>query len=564
MKKLVTLLTLAVIAGAAASLAACETANHTHTYSDEWTSDATQHWHAATCEHTDEKADVAAHTPGAETYNEATGNYEVRCTECGYLMSTHAHAYSAEWSSDQDGHWHAATCAHNVTSGYAAHTAGEAVYDPETDSYVTTCTVCGYTLSSVAEDGSSEYPFVIDGVSEWQEKLVNGGNATAGKYWTVASDLDFSSVTTQADVTRFSGTIDFKNHTVSGLNLTNCANLFSGCYGGLFYQTSDATIENLTYTLSDLGTDNAVRVVLYVYGDTTLKNVTANGAVSYSDNNVSSFVYTVMSSDTTLSFIRCTNYASISNSGGNSGVFLGKVYENDASLSEVTLVFDGCVNFGTVYSSAGNVSMLISNACSFKYLDVNDVTVSDCVNYGRLYAGTGKNAYLFVGTKWTGGQGITLDRIAAFETAGVLENGEGGVCTQFDNYKTLEISDGKYSLPATEGAAYYVLTFSFWATKYDDNGTLVQWGTANVSVTFDSLEIVDTFPAYAFVNESEATDDVTPMTLNGTTLYTTTADGTKYFVFKDVQGFEGYGFKTQPSVTFTAYDADGNVLSVAK
>ena len=34
---------------------------HEHTYSDKWSSDETQHWHAATCGHTDEKADVGAH-----------------------------------------------------------------------------------------------------------------------------------------------------------------------------------------------------------------------------------------------------------------------------------------------------------------------------------------------------------------------------------------------------------------------------------------------------------------------------------------------------------------------
>ena len=34
---------------------------HTHTFSDEWSSDATHHWHAATCDHTDETSDRAKH-----------------------------------------------------------------------------------------------------------------------------------------------------------------------------------------------------------------------------------------------------------------------------------------------------------------------------------------------------------------------------------------------------------------------------------------------------------------------------------------------------------------------
>ena len=33
-----------------------------HTFAEEWTADATHHWHAATCEHTEEKKDYAEHT----------------------------------------------------------------------------------------------------------------------------------------------------------------------------------------------------------------------------------------------------------------------------------------------------------------------------------------------------------------------------------------------------------------------------------------------------------------------------------------------------------------------
>lgn len=562
MKKLVTLLSLAVIAGTAASLAACEIENHAHTYSTEWSSDATQHWHAATCEHTDEKADVAAHVAGAETYNETTGNYEVRCTECGYLMSTHTHTYSTEWSSDQDGHWHAATCDHNVTSDYAVHTEGEVTYDPATDSYVTACTVCNYVISSVAADGSEQYAYHIGSVSEWQEKLVSGGKASDGKYWVVDADLDFSDVTTKVDVTSFSGTIDFNGHTVSGLNLTNVKNQYVGCYGGLFYQTSDATIKNLNYTLSDLGVDYAVRIILKVFGDTTLENVNTYGSVSYSDNNTSTFVFTVNASNTTLTFTDCVNYAAITNSGGNTGVFLGKVMES-GSLSNIQLVFDGCVNYGTVYSNK-NVSMLISNGCSFQYLKVDDVTVTDCVNYGSLYAGTGGNTYLLVGATWSQGEAITADQISAFETNGNVTNGEGGVCTTA-NYKTLTVSNGSYLLEETEGAASYTLTFTFWATLYGNDGSKVDWGTANITVTFQSLAVMNTFSAYSFINESEVNeDDVRAVTVNGATLYTATVDGTTYYVFKDVTNFEGYTFSAQPAVTFTAYDADGNILSIAK
>ena len=61
MNKLSKLLSVFVIAGTVsagiAGLAGC----HTHTYSDKWSSDETQHWHAATCGHDDVKGDVAEH-----------------------------------------------------------------------------------------------------------------------------------------------------------------------------------------------------------------------------------------------------------------------------------------------------------------------------------------------------------------------------------------------------------------------------------------------------------------------------------------------------------------------
>ena len=34
---------------------------HEHTFSTDWTTNDTYHWHAATCEHTTEKADKAKH-----------------------------------------------------------------------------------------------------------------------------------------------------------------------------------------------------------------------------------------------------------------------------------------------------------------------------------------------------------------------------------------------------------------------------------------------------------------------------------------------------------------------
>ena len=53
---------------------------HTHTYATEWSKDETNHWYAATCEHTTEKKDLAAHV-----YDD---DNDASCNVCGYERVT--------------------------------------------------------------------------------------------------------------------------------------------------------------------------------------------------------------------------------------------------------------------------------------------------------------------------------------------------------------------------------------------------------------------------------------------------------------------------------------------
>ena len=63
-------------------------AEHVHTYSTEWTTNATHHWHASTCEHTEEKSDYAEHSwNGGQVTTDPTmttdGVKTYTCTVCG-------------------------------------------------------------------------------------------------------------------------------------------------------------------------------------------------------------------------------------------------------------------------------------------------------------------------------------------------------------------------------------------------------------------------------------------------------------------------------------------------
>lgn len=62
--------------------------SHTHTYSEEWSHDDTYHWHAATCEHTNEISDKAEHI-----------FTDTVCSVCGYEMIVEGLQY--ELSSDE-------------------------------------------------------------------------------------------------------------------------------------------------------------------------------------------------------------------------------------------------------------------------------------------------------------------------------------------------------------------------------------------------------------------------------------------------------------------------------
>ena len=82
MKKSRILISSVFLAGAIAASIAAAGCSHKHTYSGDWTSDEANHWHAATCDHADEKQDLGAHE-----YDE---NY--KCTVCDFQ---HVHTFDS-------------------------------------------------------------------------------------------------------------------------------------------------------------------------------------------------------------------------------------------------------------------------------------------------------------------------------------------------------------------------------------------------------------------------------------------------------------------------------------
>ena len=131
---------------------------HAHQYSDQWTSDATNHWHECQC---GEKSDQSAHQFKWVIDQEATatqpGEKHQECTVCGYQTAKetipveHVHKYSDKWSSDAANHWHECECGDKSAQG--AHQF-QWVIDRDATTTKTgqkhqECTTCGYQTAPV-------------------------------------------------------------------------------------------------------------------------------------------------------------------------------------------------------------------------------------------------------------------------------------------------------------------------------------------------------------------------------------------------------------------------------
>ena len=130
-------------------------AGHQHTFAKAWEYDETNHWHVATCGHTNLTDGLAAHNYGTDNV----------CDDCGYVQTEggHTHTFKKTWEYNETNHWHEADCGHtNLTEGLAEHE-----YDNGN-----TCLTCGYTLpEGHTHELSNEYEH--DNTYHWYPALCN-------------------------------------------------------------------------------------------------------------------------------------------------------------------------------------------------------------------------------------------------------------------------------------------------------------------------------------------------------------------------------------------------------
>ncbi|MCM1055322.1 MAG: InlB B-repeat-containing protein [Bacteroides sp.] len=129
-----------------------------HKWSSDWSKDDTDHWHecingcgvkGGKAEHEWNDGEIIQ-----QPTEEEKGVMTYTCRVCGKEKTDdidalgHTHGYSTEWTSDENTHWHAATCGRDVRSGEAEHDFGEPTVTPSTctqqGSEKYACQTCGY------------------------------------------------------------------------------------------------------------------------------------------------------------------------------------------------------------------------------------------------------------------------------------------------------------------------------------------------------------------------------------------------------------------------------------
>lgn len=388
----------------------------------------------------------------------------------------------------------------------------------------------------------------IENESDWYALAANSRyGATAGKYYAVTNDLKFTG-NKQAGLLYFEGSIDFRNHTISGLTDSNTRTYR---YPSIFRQVrGGATIKNLKYELPNLGTDNTVKPIGRIEGTgtVTLENIALSGNLNMTDNNTGLLVDVIgheSSFNGTVNLTGCTSTVNMVNNGYSS-VFIGGVYTSNSIKNNVTINATDCVNYGNITSTGQAASMLISNPTK-NGNDTLKLDISNCRNEGKIIAAPGKDSNLVM----PAGSFFTNDILKQIENAGTIVNANGGISASLKAGK-LAVVDGKFDLISAKAtnATRFELSFGFQGT-----GGLGGGGVTNYVFTFDSPESVVNVSAARWVNASNVSGEITDHNEYGTTYYTDTAGN---YVYNQ----PGYTMSGQPEVSFIAYDAEGNVMLV--
>ena len=302
MKKNLTVLLAVLIVCCITLFAACNQ-YHEHTFATEWTFDETNHYHAATCEHTDQKGSFAAHAFDNGTVTENGVIYT--CTVCGY-EKTHNHTFATEWTFDETNHYHAATCEHtDEKSGLAAHVFGDGTVTATGTEYV--CGVCGYkkTQAFVYTVTQEEFASILGSINNYKVNFTSYGDEIliicsdvyycafpdSAEYWGY-DGTDYFFLCKNADGKDWSKQIVTKEEYESRINSGNVWPLLINCFSDFTYdETTKSYIADEIITTYN-GDDYTFRNLSLSFVDGKLTKAAFTIVNPYDDTEGDVYVYT--------------------------------------------------------------------------------------------------------------------------------------------------------------------------------------------------------------------------------------------------------------------------------
>lgn len=150
-------------------ICAYEDESHEHTFEETWKSDEQNHWHPSNCVHVGAVADKAPHV---DEDNDGT------CDICLY-NGDHNHTFATEWTTDGTQHWHESTCGHSVVSDQGDH------IDENLDG---NCDICNWADETHTHEFSADWS--TDVTYHWHAAICEHSGAFSDKGVHVDEDIN--------------------------------------------------------------------------------------------------------------------------------------------------------------------------------------------------------------------------------------------------------------------------------------------------------------------------------------------------------------------------------------
>ena len=212
----------------------------------------------------------------------------------------------------------------------------------------------------------------------------------------LANDIDFSGinnfvpfgVSSSGKCTPYRGKLQGNGHVLKGLTIDQSGNTLYP-HAGLFCGLDGATIEDVVFDKSCkmTGSDSSALAVT-VTGSATLLNVKSQSTVSGTGSIGGLFAHIESPIGSSIVFDNCVVEGSVSNTGKNTGGFVGHLNGN------VTVSFKSCESGSTIESTDGMVGGFIGYTEKNQHMEVD---VRDSMFRGIINARSSAKTDLFAG-----------------------------------------------------------------------------------------------------------------------------------------------------------------------